>query len=116
MSELTYIQHGDYLYPNLISDKKPVELGKYGRMRRTYLIEHRPVLLNQLVLSGKLFPHLAEINQTAEARLELLMTQLKEQNGVTEELKARDQMKWVAMMNSLKAQAEEIILTELVYS
>lgn len=116
MSELTYIQHGDYLYPNLISDEKPVELGKYGRMRRTFLIEHRPVLLNQLVLSGKLFPHLAEINQTAEARLELLMTQLKEQNGVTEELKARDQMKWVAMMNSLKAQAEEIILTELVYS
>ena len=116
MSELTYIQHGDYLYPNLISDEKPVELGKYGRMRRTFLIEHRPVLLNQLVLSGKLFPHLAEINQTAEARLELLMTQLKEQNGVTEELKARDQMKWVAMMNSLKAHAEEIILTELVYS
>ena len=116
MSELTYIQHGDYLYPNLISDEKPVELGKYGRMRRTFLIEHRPVLLNQLVLSGKLFPHLAEINQTAEARLELLITQLKEQNGVTEELKARDQMKWVAMMNSLKAQAEEIILTELVYS
>ena len=116
MSELTYIQHGDYLYPNLISDEKPVELGKYGRMRRTFLIEHRPVLLNQLVLSGKLFPHLAEINQTAEARLELLMTQLKEQNCVTEELKARDQMKWVAMMNSLKAQAEEIILTELVYS
>lgn len=116
MSELTYIQHGDYLYPNLIGDEKPVELGKYGRMRRTFLIEHRPVLLNQLVLSGKLFPHLAEINQTAEARLELLMTQLKEQNGVTEELKARDQMQWVAMMNSLKAQAEEIILTELVYS
>ena len=116
MSELTYIQHGDYLYPNLISDEKPVELGKYGRMRRTFLIEHRPVLLNQLVLSGKLFPHLAEINQTAEARLELLMTQLKEQNGVTEELKARDQMQWVALMNSLKAQAEETILTELVYS
>ena len=116
MSELTYIQHGDYLYPNLISDEKPVELGKYGRMRRMFLIEHRPVLLNQLVLSGKLFPHLAEINQTAEARLELLMTQLKEQNGVTEELKARDQMKWVAMMNSLKAQAEEIILSELVYN
>ena len=116
MSELTYIQHGDYLYPNLISEEKPVELGKYGRMRRMFLIEHRPVLLNQLVLSGKLFPHLAEINQTAEARLELLMTQLKEQNGVTEELKARDQMQWVAMMNSLKAQAEEIILTELVYS
>ena len=116
MSELTYIQHGDYLYPNLISEEKPVELGKYGRMRRMFLIEHRPVLLNQLVLSGKLFPHLAEINQTAEARLELLMTQLKEQNGVTEELKARDQMQWVALMNSLKAQAEETILTELVYS
>ena len=116
MSELTYIQHGDYLYPNLIGDEKPVELGKYGRMRRTYLIEHRPVLLNQLVLSGKLFPHLAEINQTAEARLELLMTQLKEQNGVTEELKAHNQMQWVAMMNNLKAQAEEMILTELVYS
>ena len=116
MSELTYIQHGDYLYPNLISEEKPVELGKYGRMRRTYLIENRPMLLSRLMLSGKVFPHLEEINQTAEARLELLMNQLKEQNGVTEELKARDQMQWVALMNSLKAQAEETILTELVYS
>ncbi|MBR2894740.1 MAG: TnpV protein, partial [Oscillospiraceae bacterium] len=70
----------------------------------------------RLVLSGKLFQHLAEINQTAEARLELLMNQLKEQNGVTEELKAHNQMQWVAMMNNLKAQAEEMILTELVYS
>ena len=116
MSELTYIQHGDYLYPNLISDEKPVELGKYGRMRRTFLIEHRPVLLNQLVLSGKLFPHLAEINQTAEARLELLMTQLKEQNGVTEELKAKDQMLWVQLMNNLRQAAEETVLAEVVYS
>ena len=116
MSELTYIHHGDYLYPNLIGDEKPVELGKYGRMRRTYLIEHRPVLLNRLVLSGTLFQHLAEINQTAEARLELLMNQLKEQNGVTEELKVHNQMQWVAMMNTLKAHAEEMILTELVYS
>ena len=76
----------------------------------------RPLLLSRLVLSGKLFQHLEEINQTAEARLELLMNQLKEQNGVTEELKAHNQMQWVAMMNNLKAQAEEMILTELVYS
>ena len=71
MSELTYIQHGDYLYPNLVSDEKPVELGKYGRMRRKFLIEHRPVLLNQLVLSGKLFPHLAEIRSLLNSSISL---------------------------------------------
>ena len=116
MSELTYIQHGDYLYPNLISDEKPVELGKYGRMRKNYLKEHRPVLWNSLLLSEKLYPHLREIEEAANNRLELMMPELMKSAGVTEELKASDPMKWTGLMNNLKAQAEEILLAELIYS
>ena len=91
-------------------------LGKYGRLRRSYLQEHRPGLYSRLVLSEKLFPHLREIDETANRRLEQMMPELMKSAGVTEELKARDQMKWVGLMNSLKAQAEEIILSELVYN
>ena len=117
MSELIYRRNGDYLLPEMgltEAEKKP--LGKYGMMRRQYLEQHRPGLYTRLLLSGKLMEHLQEIETTAQNRLESLMTQLKAQNNVTEELKAKDQMKWVGMMNSLKNQAEEMILTELVYS
>ena len=117
MSELIYRRNGDYLLPEMgltEAEKKP--LGKYGMMRRQYLEQHRPGLYTRLLLSGKLMEHLQEIETTAQNRLESLMTQLKTQNNVTEELKAKDQMKWVGMMNSLKNQAEEMILSELVYS
>ena len=117
MSELIYRRNGDYLLPEMgltEAEKKP--LGKYGMMRRQYLEQHRPGLYTRLLLSGKLMEHLQEIETTAQNRLESLMTQLKAQNNVTEELKAKDQMKWVGMMNSLKNQAEEMILTELVYN
>ena len=117
MTELTYIKHGDYYYPNLtVGDQPTIPLGKYGRMRRTYLMEHRQLLLNQLVLSGKLFWHLTEIDQAAQHRLDTMMPQLMKQRGITEELKSRDPLRWVAEMNAAKAQVEETIFTELVYA
>lgn len=117
MSNLTYRSSGDYQIPNLsLSDQQNQPLGKYGRMRKKYLQEHRPVLWNTMILSETLYPHLREIDQAANSRLEQLMPALMKSAGVTEEMKARDPMKWVGLMNSLKAQAEEIILTELVYS
>ena len=113
MTELTYTKNGDYLIPDLTLSETPEDakpLGKYGRLRRSYLQEHRPGLYSRLVLSEKLFPHLREIDETANRRLEQMMPELMKSAGVTEELK------WVGLMNSLKAQAEEIILSELVYN
>ncbi len=115
---LTYTRCGDYYIPNIqlseAAENKP--LGKYGRMRKAYLQEHRPVLWNSMILSESLFPHLREIDETAHRRLEQLMPELMKLNGVTEELKAGDPMKWVGLMNNLKAQAEENILNELIYN
>ena len=116
MSEITYQQNGDYLMPNLTTGQTERPISRYGRMRRTFLQENRPILYNSLLVTGKLYPHLLEIEDTANSRLEQMMPALMEQNGVTEHLKASDPMKWVGLMNSLKAQAEEIILTELIYS
>lgn len=117
MSELTYTKNGDYLIPNLsLSQQEEQPLGKYGRMRKEYLKEHRPVLWSSLILSEQLYPHLREIDETANSRLEQMMPELMKTAGVTESLKASDPMKWVGLMNTLKAQAEEVILTELVYS
>ena len=115
---LTYEKNGDYRIPDLKLSEEPESkpLGKYGMLRKTYLQEHRPILWNQMILSETLFPHLREIDETANRRLEQMMPELMKSAGVTEELKARDQMKWVGLMNSLKAQAEEVILTELIYA
>jgi len=116
-NELTYIQNGDYLIPDLKLTEQPQKpLGKYGRMRKMYLKEHRPILYNQLLMTEKLYPHLAEIDETANRRLEQMMPQLAEAAGATEQLKARDPMKWVGLMNTCKAQAEEILLAELINS
>ena len=117
MRELTYTRNGNYWIPNLsLSRQEMKPLGKYGRMRKAYLQEHRPVLWNNLILSEKLYPHLQEIDETANRRLEQMMPELMQSAGVTEEMKASDPMKWVGLMNSLKAQAEEVILTELIYA
>ena len=117
MNELTYTRSGDYWIPNLtLSQQETQPLGKYGRLRKKYLQEHRPVLWNSLILSEKLYPHLREIDETANSRLEQMMPELMRSAGVTEALKASDPMKWVGLMNSLKAQAEEVILTELIYA
>ena len=114
---MTYIQNGDYLIPDLKLSQQPEKpLGKYGRMRKTYLKEHRPILYNQMLLSEKLYQHLLEIDETAQSRLEQMMPQLAKEAGATEDLKASDPMKWVGLMNNCKAQAEEILMAELINS
>ena len=114
---MNYIQNGDYLIPDLkLSEQPEKPLGKYGRMRKAYLKEHRPILSNQLLMSEKLYPHLLEIDETANSRLEQLMPQLTAAAGVTEQLKASDPMRWVGLMNTCKAQAEEILMAELIHS
>ena len=116
-NNLTYTRNGDYLIPDLSLSKQPEKtLGKYGRMRKAYLKEHRPILYNQLLMSEKLYPHLLEIDETAQSRLEQLMPQLTKDAGATEQLKASDPMKWVGLMNTCKAQAEEILMAELIHS
>ena len=116
MTELTYRKNGDYLIPDLSLDgqaQKP--LGKYGRMRKKYLQEHRPVLWNQMILSETLFPHLREIDETANSRLEQMLPALAKAAGATEDLKASDPTTWVGLMNNFKNAAEEIVLREIVY-
>ena len=117
MSQLSYIKNGDYLIPNLsLSQQEQQPLGKYGRMRKQYLQEHRPVLWNTMILSEKLYPHLREVEQTANRRMEQMMEELKKSAGVTESLKAANPVMWAGMMNNLHAQAEEVILRELIFS
>ena len=112
----SYTMVGDYLLPNLTIDESEQQpIGKYGRMRKRYLIEQRPVLYTNLLLSGELFQHLEEIDKACEDRMELLTQQMAKQEGVTEELKAIDQMEWVRRMNSICNRAEEIVLHDLVY-
>ena len=114
---ITYRQSGETLIPDLkLNETEERPLGKYGRMRRTFLQSHRSMLWNSLLLTGKLQAHLMEIETTAQNRLELLMPELMKDAGATEALKASDPMRWVGLMNACKAQAEEIILAELVYS
>ena len=112
----SYTKVGDYLLPNLVLDENEQRhLGKYGRLRKRYLKEHRCVLYTNLLVTGKLFQHLAEIEHVCEERMDLLTRQMAKQEDVTEELKAADQMEWVRRMNSIRSRAEEIVLSELVY-
>ena len=111
---VTYSTVGDYLLPNLTLNQPRKPLGKYGRLRRTYLMNHRPVLYNSMLLNGSLYPHLMEVEQTAESRMQQTMAQLLKQTPAPD--KEQNQMAWVQHMNSLKAQAEELVLTELIYS
>ncbi len=113
----TYRQVGDYFIPNItLPDDGEYQIGKYGRMRRSYLKEYRKILYNNYVLEGTLFKHLAEINQACNERIENIISAMAKQEGVTEALKATNQMEWVRYMNSIRNRAEEIILTELVYA
>ncbi|MBQ9717012.1 MAG: TnpV protein [Clostridia bacterium] len=115
-NELTYTKMGDYEFPNLtLQNPNPQTLDKYGRMRREYLKNHRPILYNRLILSEKLHSHLTEIEETANRRMEQMMDELVTANGVTEQMKSENPMLWVQTMNSLKSQAEEVILSELIY-
>ena len=116
-NNLTYTMNGDYQIRDLKLTEQPEKpLGKYGRMRKAYLKEHRPLIYNQLLLTEKLYPHLIEIDETAQSRLEQMMPQLAKDAGATEQLKASDPMRWVGLMNTCKAQAEEILMAELIHS
>ena len=111
---VTYSTVGDYQLPNLILNQPRKPLGKYGRLRRTYLKEQRPVLYHTMLLSGSLYPHLMEVEQTAESQMQQTMEQLLKQNPAPD--KESRQMAWVQHMNGLKTQAEELVMTELIYS
>ena len=110
----SYSTIGDYQLPNLTLHQPPKPLGRYGRMRRAYLMEHRPVLYHTMLLNGSLYPHLLELEQTAQSRMQQLINSLLKQNPAPD--KESQQMGWVQHMNRLKAQVEEMILTELIHS
>ena len=114
--ELTYRVEGDYLVPNLMVKPTPqVTLGKYAYLRKKYLKEHRKILYINLLTSGNLTEHLWDIEQTALERMELITKMMAASEGVTEELKANDPMKWASLMNSIRSAAEETIMEELIY-
>lgn len=115
--KLTYTANGDYFIPDIaFSEAASNNLGKYGRMRKKYLQEHRPGLFNRLALSEKLHAHCAEIDVAARSRIDAMLPRLAEAAGATEELKASDPLKWIGLMNTCKAQAEEVIFDELIYN
>ena len=113
--DLTYTRNGDYLFPDLRLEDSDLPIGKYGLLRKSYLKEHKRGWYSSLLLTGKLDKHLAEIDHSCTERVELIMNQLARREGVTEALKAANQMEWVRRMNSIRARAEEIVLSELVY-
>lgn len=113
---LWYELIGDYYIPVLtLSSDEQRPIGKWGRLHRDYIKEHRPILFNDLVLSGQLWTYLADLNEQAQKCLSLIIDQMKVSEGVTEELKAADQMAWVGAMNSIRNRAEEIVLREMIY-
>ena len=115
--ELTYRMEGDYRVPNLaVPEEGQVVLGKYALLRKNYLKQHRRILFVNLLTSGKLNEHLTEIEQTAQERMELITRQMAVAQGVTEQMKAENQMQWVGLMNNIRHSAEETILAELIYS
>ena len=114
---LWYELQGDYYIPCLVLDEEDTQpIGMWGRKHLRYIKEHRPVLHTTLLLSGKLNSHLAEINQRASEMFDLLEKQLVEKEGITEQLKATDQMAWVGAMNNIRNRAEEIVNTEVIYA
>lgn len=114
-NELGYLQTGDYFIPDLKLPQENRSIGKYGRMHRDYLQEHNPIRFDGLVLEGKLWTYLADLNKQAQNRLQLIIRQMQEAESVNDELKENNQMAWVQAMNSIHNRAEEIVLHELVY-
>ena len=113
--ELTYKRAGDYLIPNLELPESP-RVGKFGMLRQTFLREHRSPIYTGMLFSGKLNPHLEEIDRQANEMLDRLICQMKKEQGVTEAMKAENQLLWVQRMNNIRNAAEEIVLMELIYS
>ena len=113
--EISYTLVGDYYIPNIALPEENRPIGRWGRLHRDYLKQHHPILFNDLVLSGQLWTYLADLNEQTQERLSLIVEQMKETEGVTEELKAADQMAWIGAMNSIRNRAEEIVLREMIY-
>ena len=114
MEQITYIKTGDYYIPDLKLSEEHRPIGRWGRMHRDYLKEHRPVFFNQLVLSGELWTYLADINEQAQHRMEVLIRQMKNAEGVTEKLKETNQMEWIRKRSNIQKNAEEIVNNELI--
>ena len=113
--EISYTIVGDYYVPNIALPEENRPIGRRGRMHRDYLEQHHPIRFNDLVLSGQLWTYLADLNEQTQERLPLIVEQVKASEGVTEKLKAADQMAWIGAMNSIRNRAEEIILREMIY-
>jgi len=113
--KMTYTRVGDYYIPDLKVEQEERSIGKWGRMHREYLKEYHPIRFNQLALSGKLWTHLADLNEQAQQRMEALITQMQAAEGVAEDLKVTDPMVWVQRMNNIQARAEEIVREELIF-
>ncbi len=114
MQEPNYIRCGDYYIPDICLQEGTRTIGRWGRMHRDYLEEHHPIRFNALCLRGELWTYLADLNEQAQDRLELIIKQMSASEGVTEDLKITDQMAWVGAMNNIRNRAEEIVLRELV--
>ena len=112
----TYTLGADGIYyPNLVSTDEEPHYGKYGMMRKTYLKEHRPAMYSLYMLEDRLTEHLNVVDDEAQERMDILVRQMMEKQGITEELKVRDQMEWVRVVNGIRSRTEEIVLKELVY-
>ena len=116
MQELNYIRCGDYYIPGIRLSEETRPIGRFGRMHREYLREHNPIRFDDLCLTGEMWTYLADLNEQAQSRLELIISQMKVTEGVTENLKVTDQMAWVRAMNSIRNRAEEIVISELIYN
>ena len=112
---IDYVLVGDYYIPDLKLPEENRPIGRYGRLHREYLKQEHPARYSSLILTGKLWTYLADLNEQAEERLDLIIEQMKAAEGVTEELKARNQLEWVRRMNKIRNRAEEIINSELIY-
>ena len=112
---MSYTLHGDYYLPDLVLREEEPTYGKYGMLRKQFLKEHRSARYQYMLLTGKWNEHLNQIDQEVREQVETLMEQMTEKQGVTEELKAQDQMEWVRLMNNIKASAEEIVLKNMIY-
>ena len=115
-NSIDYILAGDYYIPDLKLPKENRPIGRYGRLHRKYLKEEHPARYSSLILTGKLWTYLADLNEQAEEQLDLIIEQMKAAEGVTEELKARNQFEWVGRMNNIRNRAEEIIRSEITYT
>ena len=112
---IDYILAGDYYIPDLKLPEENRPIGRYGRLHREYLKQEHPARYSSLILTGKLWTYLADLNEQAEERLDLIIEQMKAAEGVTEELKTQNQLEWVGRMNNIRNRAEEIINSELIY-